>query len=264
MLPLLDLQRSLGRALLDGDDSAVAALIAGDGLEPSERLAVYRNNVVSSLTALLHDVFPVICRLVDARFFDYAAHEFIRTRPPSRPRLAEYGADFPDFLAAFPPCADLAYLADVARLEWLISAAAQAPQAPAIVPSALQGIAPADTSRLVLALQPSLRYVASRWPIDRIWRANHADLDGAEIIDLNAGGAWLEIRQTRRHVEFRSLTAPAFVFRRALQQGAPLVTAAEGAFAQDATFDLGIAFADLFRDGAVTSFSLSDKEETSP
>ena len=44
---------------------------------------------------------PVVCRLVDRRFFAYAADPYIRAHPPAGPCLFEYGATFPDFLAAF-------------------------------------------------------------------------------------------------------------------------------------------------------------------
>jgi hypothetical protein len=121
MLALRDLQAAFARALLADDAGPVTALIAGDGLAAEERLDIYRNNVFASLTEVLRDTFPAVCRLLDERFFAYAGHDFIRRRPPRRAVLAEYGAQFATFLAGFAPASGLVYLPDVARLEWLMA-----------------------------------------------------------------------------------------------------------------------------------------------
>src|SRR5258708_29345053 len=94
MLALGEVQAAFRRALLDGDDGALAALVAADGIAATERLAVYRNNVQISLTDALRDTFPAVCRLVDERFFAYAAHAFLTGPPPPRPVLAAYGPRF--------------------------------------------------------------------------------------------------------------------------------------------------------------------------
>src|SRR6266403_1205342 len=105
---------------------SIVSAIMGDGLDPAARLNIHRNHYISSLGEALKATYPVACRLVDERFFAYAASEYIKISPPRRVCLFEYGEGFPDFLAAFPACASLVYLADVARLEWLINAALHA------------------------------------------------------------------------------------------------------------------------------------------
>ena len=172
MPALHEVQAAFRRAILTGDTDTFCALVAADGLAPEERLGVYRNNVFASLTAVLRETFPAVCRLVDEHFFAYAAHEFICRHPPECAVLAEYGGRFPDFLAAFAPCRELVYLADVARLEWLMKVAANAAHADPIAAMTLGDVAAEDAPRLTLQLHPSFGFVASRWPIDRIWRAN--------------------------------------------------------------------------------------------
>ena len=98
--PLLELQLQLRQALLGGNASELVAAIRGDGLAPSARLAIYRHHAVATLSAVLKGTFPVVCRLVDERFFAYAAHEYLREHPPHSRCIVEYGADFADFLAA--------------------------------------------------------------------------------------------------------------------------------------------------------------------
>jgi hypothetical protein len=257
VLGLPEVQARFARALLGSDDAAIADAIAEDGLSPTLRLDVHRNTVLVSLIEVLADAFPAVCRLVNERFFRYAAAEFVRAHPPARACLSVYGDRLPDFLAAFPPCRELAYLPDVARLEWLMHRAVFTEDAEPLSPAALSGVA--EPQRLMLELDPSLGLMSSPWPIDRIWRANRPDADGAEGIDLSSGGARLEVRRIAGVVVLRSLDAGSFAFRAALSRRSTLARAAEAALAADPGFDLTTAFADLFHDSSVVAFALEDK-----
>ncbi|HEV2545998.1 MAG TPA: DNA-binding domain-containing protein [Stellaceae bacterium] len=256
-LPLDEVQAVMRRALLDGETGALVPLIEGRELAETQ-LAIYRNNVFASLTEVLRGTFPAICRLVDDRFFAYAAHEFIRRHPPQRPCLAEYGAEFADFLAGFPPCRELPYIADVARLEWFLNAAVTAGDTAPLTPSALAAIAPEEAPRVVLRFDPSLGFLASPWPIDRIWEANRPGGDDGAAIELAAGGVHLEIRRRDGAVVFQSLDRATFAFRQALGEGETLETASARALGVNAEFDLTGAFSDLFREAVVTGFEIAE------
>ena len=249
MPSLREVESDLRVALLGGDDAPARARVRGDGLEPGARLAIYRHHVVTTLTAALQATFPVVCRLVDARFFAYAADRYIQAEPPSGPCLFEYGVGFAAFLAEFPPCRALPYLADVARLEWAMQRALHAPDVSPLSVRAIQGAAPALAAALTLTLDPSVSLLLSRYPIDRIWRANRPDVSEPALVDLAAGGAWLEVRRRGDDVLLRALDPAVFAFRRALARGADLVAATEEALAEDPTFDLRSALAALFDDG---------------
>jgi hypothetical protein len=258
MPPLPEIQAAMRRALLKDDGGALVPLVASPTEVAQVQIAIYRNNVFASLTAALRDTFPVVCQLVDERFFAYAAHEFIGEHPPQRPCLTEYGSDFADFLAEFPPCRHLPYLADVARFEWLLSVAANAVEIAPLAPSALASLPPETTPRLTLTLHPALGFLESPWPIDRIWQTNRPGGDTGEVIDLDASGVHLEVARRRDEVIYRSLDVPVFTFRQALGDGATLEAATARTLTVDGAFDLATAVADLFRDGAATGFVLAE------
>lgn len=254
MPALREVQDAFRVALLGGSAEPALALLADDEPGRSARFAIYRNNVAVSLADALAAIFPAVQRLVDPRFFAYAAHEFIAARPPTRACLAEYGGDFGDFLAAFPACRDLAWLADVARLEWLVNRAANAPESRRAEPQDLAGFAPQDAPRLVFVLEPSLGYLESPWPVERIWRENRAGEGGAA--DLAEGGVRLEIGRGGDGVFLSQLDAGSFLFRRALGAGLDLEAAASRAIEAAPDFALDQALAELFRRGAVAGISL--------
>jgi hypothetical protein len=115
MPALRELQAAIGSAMLGGDAGAAVREIEPDGLAPEARLEIYRHHVLTTLTSALEATFPVICRLVDRRFFAYAADTYRSRASADRTlSLRVRRTASPIFLAAFPPCRDLAYLPDVA------------------------------------------------------------------------------------------------------------------------------------------------------
>jgi hypothetical protein len=264
MPALRELQQAFGAALVDGGAKGPLAAIEPDGLEPAARLAIHRHHVLTTLTGALRATYPVVCRLVDPRFFAYAAREFIRHHPPAGPVLAEYGAELPAFLASFPPCAGLAYLPDVARLEWALTAALHAPDAAPLDVAALAAVAGDDVARLRLRLDPSLALLASAWPVDRIWRANQPGAPDDGVVDLAAGGVDLEVRRDGDEVVFRAVDPAVAAFRGALRGGETLGDAVTAAAAVDAAFDVAAALAQLLDDGVLVGFDLAGTPEVTP
>lgn len=252
MPTLLELQIQLRRAVLGGDTTEMVSAIQGDGLDPAARVGIYRNHAFATLGASLRGTFPVVCRLVDSRFFSYATHEYLREHPPHSRCLSEYGADFPAFLADFEPCKALPYLADVARFEWALNIAGTVREAAALPPQALAAVPADEAAYLALRLQPSLRYLASRWPIDAIWQANQQN--EVPAIDLASGGASLETRRVGDVVGWQRLDPPTFAFRTALADGLMLAAAIEAATRRDPTFDLAAAVQQVFAEGLAVAY----------
>jgi hypothetical protein len=139
------------------------------GLAPAQRLSIHRNTIVATLANALRISFPAVHRLVGADFFEGAAQIFAREQAPSCADLNAYGAGFPDFLQRFEPAATLAYLADVARLEWAVNRALHAPDADSLTVERL-AIAPADHDQMCFVAHPSLSTLRSDFPVDS-WRA---------------------------------------------------------------------------------------------
>ena len=263
MSALPELQSRFAAAILREDAAEVARAVVPDGLAPSARVKVYWNHVFTSLTEALEATFPVVCRLVDRRFFGFAADRYVRRHPPAGPCLYEYGATFPEFLRSFPPCAGHSYLADVAQLEWAMNAALHAEDVPPIAPAALGAAPTEDVKRLVVRTDPSASWLRSPWPVDRIWQANQPGADPEARVDLAEGGAHLEIRRREDVVTVRRLERPEFAFRAALGAGATLETAADAALTEDPSFDLTEALRALLGESLLTRVALAPEDGVS-
>jgi hypothetical protein len=260
MSMLLELQMRLRRAVLGGDTAEIVAAIQGDGLDPAARVGIYRHHAFATLNDALQGTFPVVCRLVDKRFFAYAAHEYLREHPPHSRCLVEYGADFADFLARFAPCEKFPYLADIARFEWALNIAATVREATPLQAETLAEVPAAKAAYVGFRLQPSLSYFVSPWPIDAIWQANQED--EVPPIDLASGGTSLEIHRAGETVAWRRLDPGSFAFRTALADGLVLAAAMAAATLRDPAFDLTAALQRVFADGLAVGFVVSPEQET--
>ncbi len=261
MLTLREIEAAFGRALLGGDERLASAEVLGDGLAPGARLQIYRHHVFTTLTAGLRATYPVVCRLVDERFFGYAADQYVQSYPPGGPCLFEYGGSFPEFLSEFEPCRHLRYLPNVARLEWALHAAIHAEDVEPLDPARLRGLPEDELPQVMLRLDPSLALLSSRWPIDRIFRVNQPEADPDIVVDLAAGGVHLEVRRIGHDAVFRALDRATYAFRLALAKGHCFEEAAATALALDDSFDLASAVQALFAEYLAIDFETSGSRQ---
>ena len=254
MSALREIQDLFTQSLSGEPAPALVDLVEADGLDGVARLAIYRHHVFATLTSVLESSFPVVSKLVDGRFFAYAADAFIGRHLPAGPCLDEYGGAFPDFLAAFEPCRHLPWLPDVARLEWTVHRASHAPAAAPLDRARLAGVAPSDMAGLRFVATPGLAHLSSPWPVDGIWRAHQ---EGGETLpDLAAGCGWLEISPAPEGVIVRSLDRGTFVFRKALAEGQTLEEAAHAA----RDLDLSWSIRDFLDANIFSNFTTSTEE----
>jgi hypothetical protein len=255
---LLELQMQFRRAILGGEIGDIATAAESDGIDAAARVRIYRNHFLATLGAALKATFPVVCRLVDERFFAYAVDEYLREYPPHSRCLSEYGADLAEFLAAFEPCKDLPYLADIARFEWALNASAMVREAASLPTGALAAIPAERMAYVGFRLQPSVRYLSSPWPVDAIWRANQQH--EVPSIDLAGGEAHLEIRRAGETVVWRRLDAGSFAFRSALAENLVLAAAITAALSRDPAFDPAPALQLVLTEGLAVDVDFVPKE----
>ena len=227
---LLELQRALRVSLLTHDDRGISAHVVDAGMSPAERLDVYRNTFASVLTTALRLSYPAVHRLVGAEFFEGAARVFIEAHPPRNACLDDYGERLADFLSAFEPAASLAYLPDVARLEWAVNRALRASDAEPLDPRRLAVLAEAEKARVRFVLHPSVSLLRVDHPADLVWRAALEEDDRAlSEIDPGSGAARLLVQRLATGVEVHRMGESAWRFTAALFAGRPLAAALDEA-----------------------------------
>ena len=248
--PLAELQAAFRAAVLGPDDQAPPEVTSHSNPRPKRRFDVYRNNVAASLTGTLAARFPVVERLVGEEFFQAMALVFVEGAPPRSPVLLHYGADFPKFLETFEPVADVPYLPDVARLEYLQNAAYNAADAKPLTVEDFQALPPETISDARFVPHPSLGLVASEYPVYSIWRTNAHD---TEIVPVTPdhGAEQVMVVRPDLAVEVVKLPPGAYALIAALRDGATLTDAADRGGSSSPHFNLQGALAGLIRSGAL-------------
>jgi hypothetical protein len=245
MPALRELQMSFAAALFDEADASVHPHVLADGMTAEARLSIYRNNVSENFAKALALGFPVIERLVGAEYFQQLAREFLRAHPSRSGNLHHIGEPFAPFLREKFSSSQYACFADVAALEWAQQEVQVAAGAQALTHDAFSRFSSEDYERLTFEFHPACRFVASSYPIVRIWRANQIEARSDEVIDLSSGGDNVLVLRTPACVEFHSLSAARFTLFEALSRGENLGVALERAQALEADFDLGAALLHL-------------------
>ena len=244
-------QSRLAGALLDLDRAVPEGLTAWNLARPERRFGIYRNNFRTGLCRVLASRFPVTEKLVGDSFFAAMAQSFITQYPPTSPMLFGYGDDFADFVRAYHPAAELAYLTDVVRLETArgkaYHAADVAPLEPAILADIDADILPA----LSFVFHPSVSLVRSAHPIVTIWAMNAGEAKLSPIEpwigeDALVARPYLTVRVQR-------LPPGGAAFLEALVSGTTLAAGVEAALANANDFDLTANLAGLLQSGAVTA-----------
>lgn len=245
MPTLREVQAAFARGVLDPSLTVrVARGILGDGMAPERRLAIYRNNVLSSLRRVLEGTFPAARRLLGPEHFAEVALAFIRSAPPDRPHLLAYGARFPAFLERRAEAAAVIHVADVAKLEWAREEAYYAPDAPPLSAADLAAIPIERYPGLRFELHPSLRLIRSRGPVFALWRAAiDPSTEGISAVLEKAGPEQVLVVRPEMTVSTRPIAAADLLLLQALGAGSPLAEAAERAQAKEAGFELQAALA---------------------
>lgn len=238
MPSLPDVQHAFARALLGDSTTPASESIVSDHFPSERRLQVYRNNVVTSLSNALQAVYPVVQRLVAPEFFAYAAHEYLRQYPSRSGNLHDFGAHFPRFLQDFEPTRSLAYLPDVARLEWAWHAVYHAAECE---PRALEKLAAVPVERyddVRFTLHPARQLLSSPYPVLRIWEVNQEDYQGDVAVDLDQGAQHVLVMRRDLQVTLQLLSAGEHALLATLAAEGTFAAACEAALAIDEELDV--------------------------
>jgi uncharacterized protein len=242
MLALPEVQSRFYAEMLSSDDGSFAQLLRGEASSTRRRLEAYRRNMFTNLTASLALTYPVVESIVGGPFFRELARSYVRVEPSTSGDLNDYGASFADFIAAYPHAVDLAYLPDVARLEWQIQRldlAADSTATGSDAPFAALASTPADRyDALYFEVDPVVVRLNSDWPLAEIWRVNQAGFSGDMQVDFSRG-CQLLLWRTPHGVEQGSLDRVEAAFLDELIAGKALAPAVSLAMEIDENFDLG-------------------------
>jgi hypothetical protein len=261
MPSLAETQRRVREAVVTGDAMPLADLLVG-GRDPLNRFRIHQRHYEASLVTAVVGKFPATAWLVGTPFLTAAAQRFVFDCPPKAPCIAEYGDQFPAFLANQRQAEQLPYLRSFAELEWRIGVVSIAIEHSSHAFDALAHLGEAVLPDLVLDLQPGLRYLRAEWPVDDLMKLFLTNSAPGEFV-FEPADAWLQIRGARGSFDVTRLEPGDFMFREAILDGRSIGEAAERALDATANFDPGRGLASLLAEGLVTASRVRRQEHRS-
>jgi hypothetical protein len=234
-MSLKTLQQQFLERLYARDETALAALFSEKHLPAGAQAEIYTRHTFTALSDVLAQHYPAVRAIVGKKFLRSAARAYVGQHPQTGGNLEDYGAGFPAFLADFPAAKKLAYLPDVARLEWLVHESEMAEEKAALQLSDF-AMAPEMFLQLRLTLHPSVRLFSSAYPAADLRRVALSEAE--EEVSLEQGGQQGMIHKSRGEVKVRLLRKEDFRLLELLRGGGALLAAYEGAAALDPDFDL--------------------------
>lgn len=239
-----DMQAHFARTMLSHPDAVskpdpfLGELFSTDERILPERLKIYRNNIVGSLTNSMLATYPLIKILTGEEFATVLMRSFVLENPPREACLGKFGAGLGVYIETYAPAKELAYLSDVARFEWAMNEAYNAPDDLTLTPEDFQAVPAEKLGDLSLRLRSSVRLLSSPWPLDaiRAFCLNYRE-DSDETLNLDGGRSWLMVYRPHLTVEVISLDPSECVWLAYLSEGQTLCEALEHVLETFPSFD---------------------------
>ena len=220
---LADLQRAFQDYLL----------LAGDGFSGSVRdtrkadrltlLGVYRDAYALRLIEVLQNDFPGLMAMAGPEDFDHMARAYIAAHPSRTPSVRWFGGKLADFLAGTPPYSTTPAAAEMARFEWTLGEAFDAPDVVAAPVTAAELMSlPAEAwATLAFTPLPSLRRLTLAFDVPQAWqKREEVEPGNLEVAAAAAAVPWV-IWRPERTTHFRSLEADEATMLEATAAGHP-------------------------------------------
>lgn len=226
---------------------ANAIIRPNDRLTSFDRLEIYNRQYWFRLLSSFEEDFPGLEAILGRAKFDRLTREYLADCPSESFTLRNLGARLPEWLARHPdyiePHAELAH--DMVRLEWAHIEAFDAEELPRLEPEQLAMI----DENSILQLQPYLRLLALRYPVDdlllAVRNASYGSSDSSannatarkrrhvrRVAALAPKATWLAVHRQENTVWYKPLATEEFRLLSALMAGRSLEAAINTGFAE--------------------------------
>ena len=173
-------------------------------VDEATRLHIYANAYRSRLVEALTEDYPGVAFLAGDELFHAICLGYIAARPSTFPNLRWYGGGLANYLAAAEPWNGQPIFAEMARFEWSLGLAFDAPDDPVVGVADVAAVAPEDWPALRFAPHRSLTVLALHCNAPALFLAMQEERqpDSAERADEPT--EWVLWRHDGRN-HFRSL-----------------------------------------------------------
>jgi len=185
-ISLHQLQNQFAKALhyqAKGEDCHIIS----DQFSADERMQIYRNNFIISLSEVLEATYPMLHALVGEECFNQVARQHVLSHPLTEGNVTYYGEHFEQTLQQFEAVIEAApYCVEVAKFEWACDVSQQrfsVHSADGLIPLAhLANIDPSHHGEIRFHLRPDVQLFSSHFAVYSLQAAiSSGEFDGLDI-----------------------------------------------------------------------------------
>lgn len=171
------LQNSFQAHILDNDAAMLDKISPDAKPSAAARLGIYGNGYRLRLLEALASDYPALHTLTGDALFEQIGRAYIDAHPSRHFSIRYFGQQLSAFLAATPPYRETPALREMAALEWSLSLAFDAADAPVVTVATLAALPPESWPDLRLRCHPAVQRLDFQWNMPELWRA--IDAQGA-------------------------------------------------------------------------------------
>jgi hypothetical protein len=225
------LQNEFWAALTDSNNAVLTSIRDQGKLEPSDRIDIYRTNVMSLHVSVLMSVYPVCEKILGSDYFKQIAKQYFKQHPSHSVDLNQYGDQFPNFLQQQSEqrseLAEYQYLADLAQLEWQIQEVYFSADNIKLDLVEFQNACVNQAGEMSFSLQASVSILDSSYPIAELWEMHQADHAQQQQKVVASKHEYLCIFRDEYQVSLRKISTHLFSLMAAIQERKTLAEIAE-------------------------------------
>lgn len=120
MMKLKQLQAKFAESLFYTNNDITEAIKQTTAVTAEQRVQVYRNSFIMGVTEALAMTYQHTSALVGEDFFNSVSRAFILSTPPAENNIITYGVGFDEYLHSLPQLAEMPFIGEMARFEWLL------------------------------------------------------------------------------------------------------------------------------------------------
>jgi hypothetical protein len=198
--------------------------VAGDAERPPQnRLEVYANAYFYRILDCLKEDYAALAAVLGEDFFHDTVVAYLLACPPRHPSIRYVGDRMAQFLAEDERLAPVRerfpFAADLARLEWALQDAFDAPDALAMAIEDVARLAPEDWAGLLLRPDASVRLLELAWPVATLRKAFERDETVPEATSVKADPETVLVFRRSESVSYRLVDADEADALRAVLHG---------------------------------------------
>ncbi len=171
MSDLLNLQKQFQSYLLHDDVDMQNHIVNTQQVSADTRLMIYADAYRSRLLEALEASYPALKEYLGDEAFYHLGHEYLDCYPSTFRSIRWFGDKLPDYLQVHAEYHEYPYLAELARVEWIMSLVFDAEDCEILTADDLLQLPAEAWENLQIAFTPSVHVLSLSSNVVQIWRA---------------------------------------------------------------------------------------------